>query len=207
MGEVVPKEGALHGGEAPREGSHELGLLLPESPLGQASQGRCVRLAVNQRGQVIFNWGESPKYAPLVTQLGHDPRPVVILCSTNEDVVAIGADGHGLWRVTPEGFEVQAPVAADLDGDDGCEIVLARSYPSPVAVLDSAGNVVRATDRLSTDGVEFFDRAPAAATLPNGRTVVAWQGGQGAGSEQAAATAGHQQHAPQPPKQPAAASM
>ena len=51
VGQLLSEERALHRGEAPREGGHELGLLLPEPPLGQAGQGRRVRLAVDQRGR------------------------------------------------------------------------------------------------------------------------------------------------------------
>ena len=51
MGELVPEEGALHRGAPTRQGGHELGLLLPEAPLGQAGQGRRVRLALDQRRQ------------------------------------------------------------------------------------------------------------------------------------------------------------
>jgi subtilisin family serine protease/chitodextrinase len=75
-------------------------------------------------------------FPPAVAGMGRSRRPAVIVAGSDR-IDAIGASGENLW--TRLVGVIQAPVAADIDGDGGDEIVLIRSSPTTLAALDSTG--------------------------------------------------------------------
>jgi len=78
---------------------------------------------------------------PVVGRLGASPDPAVIIAAGNR-LVAYSPQGALVLDVTEPGLQVESPALADLDGDGQDEIVLARTLPEELLVVDSAGEIL-----------------------------------------------------------------
>src|SRR5206468_5575483 len=87
-------------------------------------------------GSSLPNWPRRLPLAPIppvVTRLGHDPRPVVVVAAGNT-LHAFDADGSERWENSFPGITREPLAVADLDGDGSDEIILPQT--SVIAVID-----------------------------------------------------------------------
>ena len=79
----------------------------------------------------------SPPMPPIVTTLGGDPRPCVVVAA-GSSVRAVNPDGSIRWRQDLPGLVAGSPAVGDIDRD-GYEEIAVAFVPDQLAVLDSAG--------------------------------------------------------------------
>jgi subtilisin family serine protease len=113
---------------------------------------------------------------PVVTRLGDDPRPCIVVAGAAA-VAVHDADGTTRWTRPLPGRGIGAPAVGDLDGDGSAEIVVPVA-PDQVVVLDSGGSTVATAAVPGVAAGEPLPPAPMVAELTGGRrAVVASAGG------------------------------